>query len=630
MDFELTKVTQEELSNIDGYNDYVYSKDHKRLIRCTPEPEENVFLVGEYNFSGITIICDNACSNQTCGWFYLDRIIDVKLPEGITHIGDFAFKGRYIDWLEIPKSLTYMGRDPFALSSVHRIKNKNEKFVVKDDSIINIKEHKLIHNISSNGKISIPEGVVEIGEYSFSKLEKPTARKEYYSDKKDELTLIIPSSVQKIGDNAFQRNNLKSIIFIGIPEIIGKSIFEECTLLETIYVPKGTKAQFSELLPDFVNIIDDSGDSINHIVFKNFLRRNGVNDFYLVDSKWNHNIYGYNKEGLFHFSDELGNELEREDIGIPSGVIVFDLVDEQYKWLEEESSCKGKGIAIDSSNRFSWIDSNEDFYVRISTNQIVIHKCELIDDFVERTHIGRDYHHRARFFGENSEMAITSIDERLFYYTESGKIRIVSDGKLHPEQFDSIEVKSFKTIFNWKHFVIVSKLDKWGFFTIDGKYIEPKYSMVECLKDSYFYMIQQVDGCLGIANIYGEELLEASNSFLDINVLHGKNINLIATTSDNIYILSCDYTPLKKRSFSYRCSPLGIKISDILKLEITNAYKYDHERELKTQFIYIIKKDGKQMVFDNYGWDVTDSNEYYKWEEHEWETRDTIYDIKPK
>ena len=120
-DSELTKVTKEELANIDGYDENVYSSDYKRLIRCTPCPEENNFLMCEYDFSGVTIICDNACSDKTCGWFYLDKEIDVKLPEGITHIGDFAFKGRDIDWLEIPRSLTYMGRDPFALSSVYRV-----------------------------------------------------------------------------------------------------------------------------------------------------------------------------------------------------------------------------------------------------------------------------------------------------------------------------------------------------------------------------------------------------------------------------------------------------------------------------------------------------------------------------
>ena len=346
MDSELTKVTKDELSHIHKYNDYVYSSDYKRLIRCPPEPEENDFLVGEYDFSGVTIICDHACSDKTCGWFYLDREIDVKLPEGITHIGDFAFKGRNIDWLEIPQSLTYMGRDPFALSSVYRIKNRNEKFVVKDGSIINIQEHKLIHNISSKGRITIPEGVEEIGEYSFSRLEKPIAKNDYSSSEMEELTLIIPSSVQRIGNNAFKRNNLKSITFIGIPKTIGTSIFEECTLLETIYVPKGTKAKFSVLLPDYVNIIDDNGDSINHIVFKNFLRSNGVNDFYIIDYKWKYNVYGYNKEGLFHFSDEQGNELKREDIGIPDGVIVFDLVDEQYKWLKRNLHVKAKELLL--------------------------------------------------------------------------------------------------------------------------------------------------------------------------------------------------------------------------------------------------------------------------------------------
>ncbi len=629
-DSELTKVTKEELANIDGYDENVYSGDYKRLIRCTPCPEENNFLMCEYDFSGVAIICDNACSDKTCGWFCLDKEIDVKLPEGITHIGDFAFKGRDIDWLEIPHSLTYMGRDPFALSSVYRIKNKNELFVVKDGCIINTQENKLIHNISSKGKITIPDGVVEIGEYSFSRLEKPKKRDSYSLHKEEDLTLIIPSTVKTIGDHAFQRNNLKSITFIGIPETIGEAIFEECVLLETIYVPKGAKAKFSELLPEYASMIDESGEGVNQIVFKNFLKSNGITNFHIIDYKWKFNIYGYIKDETFHFSDEQGNDLKREDISIPNGVIVFDLVDEKYQWLKEKKSCKGKGIAVDSNNHISWIDPRENFYIKISTNQIVIHKCEVIDDFVERAHKGRNYNHRARLFGDNSDLAITSIDEKWYYYTDKEKIRIVCDGNLHPDQFDKIEVKSYKVGLGWKYFIIVSKDGQWGFFTIDNKYVEPKYSMIECLSNKYFFIVQNPDGCLGILSVHGKEILEATNRYLDVDEVQCQNMDLIATTEDNIYILSCNYDLFGKHSFSYYCSSLDIKLSDILKLEIGNVYQFDHGREIKDQFVYIIKKDGKRIVFDSSGYDITDNDEYYKWEEHEWEVKDVIYDITLK
>lgn len=111
--------------------------------------------------------------------------------------------------------------------------------------------------------------------------------------------------------------------------------------------------------------------------------------------------------------------------------------------------------------------------------------------------------------------------------------------------------------------------------------------MIECLKDPFFYKVQKPNSCFGIANIYGEEILDASNRLMDIYVIRSNYINLIATTEDDIYILCCGGSSLQKRSFSYRCTSLGIKIRDVLKIEIGDAYKYDHDRELKTQFFYI-------------------------------------------
>ena len=117
---------------------------------------------------------------------------------------------------------------------------------------------------------------------------------------------------------------------------------------------------------------------------------------------------------------------------------------------------------------------------------------------------------------------------------------------------------------------------------------------------------------------------------MDVDEVQCQNMDLIATTEDNIYILSCNYDLFGKHSFSYYCSSLDIKLSDILKLEIGNVYQFDHGREIKDQFVYIIKKDGKRIVFDSSGYDITDNDEYYEWEEHEWEVKDVIYDITLK
>lgn len=630
-DSELTKVSKEELAESHENDDYVYSADWKRLISCPSTPEEDDFYKGTYDFSGVKVICDNACDIDHCGWLSTDVDIDITIPEGVTHIGDYVFKGRRLDIIELPRSLSYIGKNPFALTSPWKILINNSRFIVREKCLIDIEEGKIIHNISEDGNLVIGADINTIGEYAFSRYELTKQSDSYLIDEEEKtFSVTIPSTVKAIGDNAFENCNITEIIFLGMPQFIGKDIFKGCELLEKIHVPSGMIDDFIRILPNNSDIIDGSGTVVNGIVFRNMLATSGITNFYKIAYDGIISVYGYVKDDEFHFSDENGNELKRDDIGIPKGVIVFDLVNDVYKMVEEKSSFKGKGIFIDGDNNISWLMPNENFYVRVSRNQIVIHKKEIIDDFVERSHVGRDYYHRARLFGDNSDCEITSIDERWYYYTNNGKIRIICDGKLHPDKFDSIDVHYYHLISRWKYFIIVSIEGKWGFFTIEEKYYEPKYCMVDCLRNSDFYMVQNPDGGLGIASVYGEEILKANNKLLDIDEVYYDNIKLIATTEDNIYLLQSGFSPLGKRCYSYNCASLDIKIADILKLEIGNVYKYDFNRELKNQFVYVTMKDGNDVIYDHYGWNITDSDEYYDWEEHSWEEREIIYDIMPK
>ena len=94
--------------------------------------------------SSTKVICDNACDIDHCNWLFTDVAIEIRIPEGVTHLGDFVFRGRKLDIVEIPRSLSYIGKNPFALTSIWKIINHNQKFILRNDSLIDIEIGKLI------------------------------------------------------------------------------------------------------------------------------------------------------------------------------------------------------------------------------------------------------------------------------------------------------------------------------------------------------------------------------------------------------------------------------------------------------------------------------------------------------
>lgn len=262
-DFELTRVSDTERKDSEGFDDYFYSSDYTRLIKCPPCPEfedDGVFCT--YDFTQVQVICDNACDIDTCGLFS-DGLVQVELPEGITHLGSHAFKGRDLSWVELPKSLKFIGKDPFALTSTFNLFSKNDNFTKdKNGNLYDIANKRLIHNIKSKGTVEIPSDILSIDEYAFSRKEGEPHVKSYYkynpgSIEKDTLAVVIPSSVDSIGDYAFENCNVRTVTFMGNPKMIGTNIFKGCFLLEKICVPFGFKDFFLQVFADHSEIIDD-------------------------------------------------------------------------------------------------------------------------------------------------------------------------------------------------------------------------------------------------------------------------------------------------------------------------------------------------------------------------------------
>lgn len=616
MNIELTKVTKEDLAVSHKSDDYVYSADWKRLINFPPIPEDGKFYKGTYHISSSTkVICDNACDIDRCGWLFTDVDIDIRIPEGVTHLGDFVFRGRKLDIVEIPRSLSYIGKNPFALTSLWKIINHNQKFVFRNDSLIDSEIGKLIHNISDEGDVVIDDDIKSIGEYSFSR-----DKVHYRTEEDKDLVITIPSTVQEIGDNAFENSNVASVIFLGMPKKIGKDIFKGCSLLKEIHVHIGFVDVFKKVLHKYNNLIDCTGNVVNGIVYRNLLASNGITSFYKLVYDWNISIYAFIKDNKLHFSNDSGSELRREDIGIKKGILVLDLKDDVYSFLPENEQPRGKALAIDGSNNISWFSDEEDFYFYITDNQILIHQNEYIRDTYERVKADKDYEDRARFFGDFSDKEVTTYNNKLFVYDEKGKKRVIYYGKQYPEEFDKIEVWNLGDKFTPKSVIIVCISNEWGMITLDNNYIKPQYKSIRRLfyNTPFLFKVEDNNCRMGVIDGFGDIVIDVDYDFLETGDMSNLQPTYIVVTNKDINTI---FPNRHKKTFYYTsyCEIPEIEKCKIKKWGTKQFSRFDYSSVERAVFLKVVKEDGKEFIFDNHCNDITDSDEFYEWGDDDWE-----------
>ena len=139
--------------------------------------------------------------NEEAPWYpYRDRIRDVVIESGVTHIGAWSFynTGAPIFRVNIPDSVKTIGSYAFAGAKL--------------------------------SSVEIPDSVVTIGDYAFTScvsLEKVT----------------IGNHVKTIGNGAFQRNTaLKSVIIPDSVESIEEYAFKDCINLQFVYLKENLKS----------------------------------------------------------------------------------------------------------------------------------------------------------------------------------------------------------------------------------------------------------------------------------------------------------------------------------------------------------------------------------------------------
>ena len=191
---------------------------------------------------------------------------NTKIPSGVTRIGGLAFSGIDVSSIEIPNTVTSIGRDAFAYC-------KGLTSIKLPESLQQMREHVFMWctNLTS---INIPDGITEIEDYSFqgcgnlTSVTLPenleTIGKSAFGICSSLSEIVIPVTVTSIGSMAFEDCvNLKSVTFLSTtPPVLGDDVFichDTRNVDLVIHVPKGYKdAYLSDDRFKNCTIIDDA------------------------------------------------------------------------------------------------------------------------------------------------------------------------------------------------------------------------------------------------------------------------------------------------------------------------------------------------------------------------------------
>ena len=186
---------------------------------------EGVTSIGNWAFKGCSsltsvVIPEGVTSIGDLAFNGCSSLTSVVIPEGVTSINDGAFyKCSSLTSIVIPEGVTYIGREAFRYCS-------SLTSVVIQEGVTSIGASAFCY-CSSLASVVIPESVTSIGTGAFSSCSSLTS-------------IVIPASVTSIGDWAF--NCCKRLTSVVIPEgvtSIGNWAFNCCKRLTSVVIPEG-------------------------------------------------------------------------------------------------------------------------------------------------------------------------------------------------------------------------------------------------------------------------------------------------------------------------------------------------------------------------------------------------------
>lgn len=229
----------------DDNNPGLYSGDMECFISLYHDYHSSKEIVKVKLDKRVKYICNGAFVKSDCGFAYHTRLKEVIMPEGVIaigknafecsdidkiilpkqleYLGDFAFLRSSLKQIVIPEKVSHIGTNPFADTYIKEIICQSPRFVVNDNILYTSDMKRLIVSINTSEEILIPDGVVTIDDYAFSKCKAKR--------------IILPHSVKTIGYCAFEWSpNLETMDLSNV-STVGEWCFCGCKSLKEIVTP---------------------------------------------------------------------------------------------------------------------------------------------------------------------------------------------------------------------------------------------------------------------------------------------------------------------------------------------------------------------------------------------------------
>jgi hypothetical protein len=215
MNVTLSSITIESGNNIFAIEkNFLIDIRHHKLIRNFSESSEieigsRSAIVGSECFSSCALLSS----------------ITFESNSHLTRIESFAFYGSSLRSNVIPRNVRFIDGSAFLevnLSSIS-IESRNEIFVIENDILIDVIDHKLIRNVSESLEIEISSNIEIFGSNCFS-----------YCKSLSLLTFESNSHLTRIESEAFSWSSLQSILIPRNVEILGSKCFSFCYSLSSM------------------------------------------------------------------------------------------------------------------------------------------------------------------------------------------------------------------------------------------------------------------------------------------------------------------------------------------------------------------------------------------------------------
>lgn len=211
---------------------------------------ENVKVLSSHIFQGAVISGEISVMPgvETIGKFafYKSNIKEIVIPNTVKTISYKAFSDSQLTSIIIPESVTTLGGGAFSDNALlervdylsasctlepgdcYPFENCPELKEFNFGNDIKYIPDNLLRNCKGFESISIPEGVTDIGSYTFADTNLKT--------------IVMPDSLESIGDSCFENcSEMKTVVINGNIFLIGDNTFNGCEKLKEIYISDSVK-----------------------------------------------------------------------------------------------------------------------------------------------------------------------------------------------------------------------------------------------------------------------------------------------------------------------------------------------------------------------------------------------------